>query len=100
MYRVLYTLGLRSNACCTRREKPDPLLKPPSPCASKPETVIAVGKLLFTCIFFLAVTFESRDRAPSKPESGIAVTKILSVTELQSDRILNNNICALYLYSA
>ena len=34
------------------------------------------------------MTFESRDRAPSRPESGIAVTKILSVTELQSDRIL------------
>ena len=34
------------------------------------------------------MTFESRDRAASRPESGIAVTKILSVTELQSDRIL------------
>ena len=34
------------------------------------------------------MTFESRDRAPSRPESGIAVTKILSVTELQSNRNL------------
>ncbi len=45
---------------------------------------------MHTRIFVLAVTFESRDRAASRPESGIAVTKILSVTELQSDRILRD----------